>query len=223
MSASALDRPGEWAVPCRDERTWRFETAFEHALAGIRLTDPFSFLVDVCNRLSLATMSTRLQNEKKFAQWDELAGGGRRYRLDVPGARAGWLVTSRKWTPMKGRCVSGRRFTTTEANWWKRMKNSRWIKATRKCRMTPMTITKQAVADQDRRVSSSRDTLAQLVDWAERALMDGEFAEPDAAALSQVVSRLGVADVRAFGLAWDDCEELLRKLGFAPRVEVVAV
>jgi hypothetical protein len=25
------------------------------------------------------------------------------------------------------------------------------------------------------------------------------------------------------GLAWDDCEELLGKLGFAPRVEVVAV
>ena len=29
-------------------------------------------------------------------------------------------------------------------------------------------------------------------------------------------------DVRAFGIAWEDCEELLRKLGFLPRVEVVA-
>jgi hypothetical protein len=36
-------------------------------------------------------MSTRSQNEKKFGQWDELAGGGRRYRLDVPG-RSGWLA-----------------------------------------------------------------------------------------------------------------------------------
>jgi hypothetical protein len=36
-------------------------------------------------------MSTRSQNEKKFDQWDELAGGGRRYRLDVPG-RSGWLA-----------------------------------------------------------------------------------------------------------------------------------
>jgi hypothetical protein len=34
-------------------------------------------------------MSTRLQNEKKFGQWDNLAGGGRRYRLDVTG-RLGW-------------------------------------------------------------------------------------------------------------------------------------
>jgi hypothetical protein len=37
-----------------------------------------------------------------------------------------------------------------------------------------------------------------------------------------VISRLGVADVRAFGLAWEDCEDLLKKLGYAARVEVVA-
>jgi hypothetical protein len=36
-------------------------------------------------------MSTRSQNEQKFGQWDELAGGGRRYRLDVPG-RLGWVA-----------------------------------------------------------------------------------------------------------------------------------
>ena len=36
-------------------------------------------------------MSTRAQNEKKFGQWDELANGGRRYRLEVRG-RLGWLA-----------------------------------------------------------------------------------------------------------------------------------
>ena len=36
-------------------------------------------------------MSARAQNERKFGQWDELPGGGRRYRLDVPG-RLGWLA-----------------------------------------------------------------------------------------------------------------------------------
>jgi len=86
-----------------------------------------------------------------------------------------------------------------------------------------MIITKQAAADKIAAYLHHETTLAQLVDWSERALLDGEFAEHDAAALSQVVARLGVADVRAFGLAWDDCEELLRKLGFASRVEVVAV
>jgi hypothetical protein len=77
-----------------------------------------------------------------------------------------------------------------------------------------MTITKQSVADKIAAYLHHEITLAQLV--------DGEFAEHDVATLSHVVSRLGVADVRAFGLAWDDCDELLRKLGFVPRVEVVA-
>ena len=42
------------------------------------------------------------------------------------------------------------------------------------------------------------------------------------ATIARVVARLGVADVRAFGLAWEDCEELLRALGYAACVEVVA-
>jgi hypothetical protein len=85
-----------------------------------------------------------------------------------------------------------------------------------------MTITKQTVADKIAAYLHHDLTLGQLVDWAERALLDGEFAERDAKILSSVVARLGVADVRAFGLAWEDCEELLRKLGFSSRVEVVA-
>ena len=85
-----------------------------------------------------------------------------------------------------------------------------------------MTITKQTVADKIAAYLHHEMTLAELVDWAEHAMMDGELAERDAKTLSAVVARLGVADVRAFGLAWDDCEDLLHKLGFSPRVEVVA-
>ena len=85
-----------------------------------------------------------------------------------------------------------------------------------------MTITKQTVADQIAAYLHHEMTLAQLVDWAESAMMDGELAERDARTLSSVIARLGVSDVRAFGLAWDDCEELLHELGFSPRVEVVA-
>jgi len=85
-----------------------------------------------------------------------------------------------------------------------------------------MTITKQIVAQQIAAYLHHDMTLGQLVDWSERILLDGEVAEGDAETLSLVLARLGVADVRAFGLAWEDCEELLGKLGFAPRVEVVA-
>src|SRR5438093_9837613 len=65
-------------------------------------------------------------------------------------------------------------------------------------------------------------SLAQLVNWAERAMMDGEFEEKHHDKVRDAVARLGVADVRAFGLAWEDCENFLEQLGYSARVEVVA-
>jgi hypothetical protein len=85
-----------------------------------------------------------------------------------------------------------------------------------------MTITKQTVAAQIAAHLRPTITPGQLVDWAERVLLDGGFAERDAETLSRVIGRLGAADVRAFGPAWEGCEELLGKLGFEPRVEAVA-
>ncbi len=64
--------------------------------------------------------------------------------------------------------------------------------------------------------------IEELVDWAEKAMMEGEFEGPRAQQARDVVARLGVADVRAFGLTWEDCEELLRKLGYSAKVEVKA-
>jgi len=85
-----------------------------------------------------------------------------------------------------------------------------------------MVITRQAVADKIAAYLHHRVTQAELVDWAENALMEGEFTEEDAATIAGVVSRLGVADVRAFGLTWADCEELLARLGFSARIEISA-
>jgi cobyrinic acid a,c-diamide synthase len=85
-----------------------------------------------------------------------------------------------------------------------------------------MTITKDMVAKKISAYLHHDITVAQLVDWAEAAMMDGELEERDAATLSAVLARLGVADVRAFGLTWEDCESLLRQLGYSARIEVVA-
>ena len=85
-----------------------------------------------------------------------------------------------------------------------------------------MTITKQIVASKIAAYLRHEISLAELVDWAEKAMMEGEFADNEAAAVSGAVSRLGVADVRAFGLTWEDCEQLLRQLGYAARVDIVA-
>ena len=84
-----------------------------------------------------------------------------------------------------------------------------------------MVITKQTVADKIAAYLHHRITQAQLVDWAENALMEGEFAEEDSATLSAVVSRLGVADVRTFGLTWADCEQLLGQIGYSARIEII--
>jgi len=85
-----------------------------------------------------------------------------------------------------------------------------------------MLVTKQTAAQELTAFLHHEISLAQLVDWAESALLDGEFADQDMEALRFVVSRLGVADVRAFGLTWEDCEALLERLGYHTRVEVFA-
>jgi hypothetical protein len=38
----------------------------------------------------------------------------------------------------------------------------------------------------------------------------------------EIVARLGLADVRAFGLAWEDFQEILHALGFSAKVDLVA-
>jgi len=83
-----------------------------------------------------------------------------------------------------------------------------------------MTITKQTVANKIAAYLHHEISAAQLVDWAERAIMESDFAEPDISDLREVVSRLGVADVRTFGIAWEDCEQMLRQLGYTARVDV---
>jgi hypothetical protein len=85
-----------------------------------------------------------------------------------------------------------------------------------------MTITKQTVADKIASYLRHDISLEELVSWAEGAIMDGDFDENDAAVISDAVARLGVADVRAFGLTWEDCEQLLRQLGYTARVDIVA-
>ena len=85
-----------------------------------------------------------------------------------------------------------------------------------------VTITKKTIAEKLAAYVHHEITLAELVEWSKRPLMDGEVDERDAAVISSVLARLGVSDVRVFGLAWDDCQDLLGKLGFASRVQVVA-
>lgn len=68
-----------------------------------------------------------------------------------------------------------------------------------------------------------RLTLKELVNWAEQAMMEGEFDPSNFETLRDIISRLGLADVREFGLAWEDCEEFLSRLGYQVRIEISEV
>jgi hypothetical protein len=80
-----------------------------------------------------------------------------------------------------------------------------------------MQITRQIVADQIGAYLLHRTSLEQLVDWAERGIMDADF---ESSTVRDAVAHLGLADTRAFGLTWEDCQRLLRNLGFAAHVEI---
>jgi hypothetical protein len=83
-------------------------------------------------------------------------------------------------------------------------------------------ITRQIVADKLAAHLQHDLSLTDLVAWAENALMNEGFEEEHFTAIRDVVARLGVSDVRAFGLTWDDCEQLLNRLGYAARVQIMA-
>jgi hypothetical protein len=85
-----------------------------------------------------------------------------------------------------------------------------------------MRITRKTVASRLSSYLRRRITIAQLVDWAERAMMEGELAGPDTATVRDAVAKLGLADVREFGLSWEDCDSMLRSLGYSVRVDVKA-
>ncbi len=82
-------------------------------------------------------------------------------------------------------------------------------------------ITREILASQLSDYLKRRLSLAELVDWAEGAIMDEDFDERDFETIRDVTSRLGLADVREFGLTWEDCEQYLARLGYKAKVDVI--
>jgi hypothetical protein len=61
---------------------------------------------------------------------------------------------------------------------------------------------------------SHRLSLPELVDWAETSMMEDDFEEKYFDTLIDITSHLGLADVKAFGITWEDCETFMRRLGY---------
>jgi cobyrinic acid a,c-diamide synthase len=83
-----------------------------------------------------------------------------------------------------------------------------------------MIVTREILASKLLAYINRQATLAELVDWAERVMQEGDFAEEDYETVRNIVARLGVADVEGFRLSWDEIVEILEQLGYKVRVEV---
>jgi hypothetical protein len=83
-----------------------------------------------------------------------------------------------------------------------------------------MKITRETTADKLSDYLHGKMMQAELVDWAERAMMEAAFEPADADLLVEIVGRLGLVDVAEFGLRWQDCEDFLRRLGYRATVTV---
>jgi secreted Zn-dependent insulinase-like peptidase len=86
-----------------------------------------------------------------------------------------------------------------------------------------MVITRQMLAEKISAYLQGRQSLDELVAWAEDSMQEAEFDEQDFPAIRDVVARLGVADVAAFGLAWQDAVDMLGRLGYQATVGIHAV
>jgi len=81
-------------------------------------------------------------------------------------------------------------------------------------------ISREDVAEQLQAYLQHQLSLERLVNWAEEAMQEGEFDQEYFEEIREVVSRIGVADVRAFGLTWQECEDMLEQLGYQTRIDV---
>ena len=86
-----------------------------------------------------------------------------------------------------------------------------------------MRLTREVVAHKLAAYLHHEISLDELVAWANLAMMEADFEEAYYDAIRDAVARLGLADVQAFGLTWEDCASILKQLGYGARVEIVAI
>ena len=80
-------------------------------------------------------------------------------------------------------------------------------------------ITKQITALKILSYLKHQICLDELVMWAENVISEEEFETGDEKLLVEVLALLGLADVKAFGFTWEDCETMMNKLGYQINIE----
>ena len=66
-------------------------------------------------------------------------------------------------------------------------------------------------------------SLAELVDWAEKNLLEGSYEDDQFHTIRNILAQLGLADVKTFGLEFQDCEAVMQKLGYTLEIKALSV
>ena len=64
-----------------------------------------------------------------------------------------------------------------------------------------------------------KTSLGDFVNWAEDALMEGDIQGEEPEVVRDIVARLGLADVKEFGLLFDDWYEFMLNLGYVLKID----
>ncbi len=86
-----------------------------------------------------------------------------------------------------------------------------------------MIVTRKILVDKLLQYINRQIDLAALVAWAEEMMQEADLEEKDLGLIRDILGRIGLADVREFGLTWDDCYDFLHRLGFDVKVELQEV
>ena len=82
-----------------------------------------------------------------------------------------------------------------------------------------MIITKQQLAVKLLNYLQNKISLEELVAWAENALMEADIQDDDTNVIRDILAQLGLADVKTFGLYWEDCSNMMKKLGYNLKID----
>lgn len=84
-----------------------------------------------------------------------------------------------------------------------------------------MVVTRKMLAEMIMDYINRKIDLQTLVNWAEDMINEADFENRSFELIRGILAHIGLADVREFGLTWDDCYDYLHKLGYNVKVELV--
>lgn len=84
-------------------------------------------------------------------------------------------------------------------------------------------VTKKVIAEKLPAYLQHNLSLAELIGWAEKKLIQSNYEDDSSHTIRNALARLGIANVKAFGLEYQDCEDIMQKPGYTLQVKALSV